>query len=47
MTSGMAMRLCFDLGLHINTAPYVEQGIMSVAESQSRQKVFWGSYIMN
>lgn len=28
------MRLCFDLGLHVNTDPYVERGILSTQEAQ-------------
>jgi hypothetical protein len=43
----MAMRLCFDLGLHIDTDIYVQQGIISAAESRARQTAFWGSYVMN
>lgn len=45
--SGMAMRLCFDLGLHINTDIYVQQEIISAAESRARQTAFWGCYVMN
>ncbi|KAF2716567.1 hypothetical protein K431DRAFT_289305 [Polychaeton citri CBS 116435] len=45
--SGMAMRLCFDLGLHLDAQPYVERGILSVAEAATRQKTFWSSYIIN
>ncbi|KAK3703945.1 hypothetical protein LTR37_014163 [Vermiconidia calcicola] len=44
---GMAMRLCFDLGLHIDTNIYVQQGIISAAESRARRSAFWGSYVMN
>lgn len=43
----MAMRLCFDLGLHINTDIYVEYQILSIEEAKSRQTVFWASYMMN
>ena len=43
----MAMRLCFDLGLHINTESYVEHGVMSADEAQVRQMTFWASYVMN
>jgi ABC-type polysaccharide/polyol phosphate transport system ATPase subunit len=43
----MAMRLCFDLGLHINTDIYVQQEIISAAESRARQTAFWGCYVMN
>ncbi|RMY05055.1 hypothetical protein D0867_10142 [Hortaea werneckii] len=44
---GMAMRLCFDIGLHIDTTPYVDHGVMSATESQARQTAFWASYVMN
>ncbi|KAF7186627.1 Nitrogen assimilation transcription factor nirA [Pseudocercospora fuligena] len=43
----MAMRMCFDLGLHVDTEPYVSQGIISLKESQDRQLAFWASYIHN
>lgn len=45
--SGMAMRLCFDLGLHVNVDSYVEQGIMGALEAHMRQVVFWASYVQN
>lgn len=45
--SGMAMRLCFDLGLHVNVDSYVEQGIMGAPEAHMRQVVFWASYVHN
>ncbi|KAI7481085.1 hypothetical protein KC351_g6590 [Hortaea werneckii] len=44
---GMAMRLCFDIGLHIDTTPYVDHGVVSATESQARQTAFWASYVMN
>ncbi|KAI7498850.1 hypothetical protein KC357_g256 [Hortaea werneckii] len=44
---GMAMRLCFDIGLHIDSTPYVDHGVMSATESQARQTAFWASYVMN
>ncbi|KAI6910048.1 hypothetical protein KC316_g3010 [Hortaea werneckii] len=44
---GMAMRLCFDIGLHIDTTPYVDHGVMSATESQARSTAFWASYVMN
>lgn len=43
----MAMRLCFDLGLHIDTSVYVEYSILSAEEAKARQTVFWASYMMN
>ena len=45
--SGMAMRLCFDLGLHVSTASYVEHSIMSALEAAVRQMTFWQCYVQN
>ncbi|PYH67756.1 transcription factor domain-containing protein [Aspergillus vadensis CBS 113365] len=42
--SGMSMRLAFDLGLHLDTTPYVEKGDISVHEADVRRIAFWGSY---
>ncbi|KAF4553591.1 Fungal specific transcription factor domain-containing protein 66 [Elsinoe fawcettii] len=44
---GMAMRLCFDLGLHVNTDTYVASRIMSQEESHARCTAFWSSYVLN
>lgn len=41
------MRLCFDLGLHVNVDTYVEKGVMSAAEARMREVVFWASYVHN
>lgn len=41
------MRLCFDLGLHLDTEPYVKQGAISVEEQKARQTAFWACYIIN
>lgn len=43
----MAMRLCFDLGLHVNVDSYVEKGVMSAVEARMREVVFWASYVHN
>ncbi|KAJ6071131.1 hypothetical protein N7499_009145 [Penicillium canescens] len=43
--SGMAMRLAFDLGLHLDMIPYVEKGIISAEECETRRTVFWGAYL--
>ncbi|KAJ6071138.1 hypothetical protein N7499_009152 [Penicillium canescens] len=43
--SGMAMRLAFDLGLHLDMTPYVEKGIISVEECNTRRTIFWAAYI--
>ncbi|PWY86812.1 fungal-specific transcription factor [Aspergillus heteromorphus CBS 117.55] len=42
--SGMSMRLAFDLGLHLDTTPYVEKGDISAHEADVRRITFWGSY---
>ncbi|KAI5235324.1 hypothetical protein E4T43_09354 [Aureobasidium subglaciale] len=44
---GMAMRVAFDLGLHIDSTGYVAQGVLTVAEARARQVAFWGCYISN
>jgi hypothetical protein len=41
------MRLAFDLGLHIDMAPYVAQGSISAAEAELRRMVFWGTYTLD
>ncbi|KAE8420968.1 fungal-specific transcription factor domain-containing protein [Aspergillus pseudocaelatus] len=43
--SGMAMRLAFDLGLHLDMTPYVEKGIISPEEADLRRMIFWGVYL--
>ncbi|KAJ5825686.1 hypothetical protein N7474_002824 [Penicillium riverlandense] len=43
--SGMSMRLAFDLGLHLDMTPYVNQGQMSPSEAEVRRAAFWGSYV--
>ncbi|KAG7416600.1 Nitrogen assimilation transcription factor nirA [Fusarium oxysporum f. sp. raphani] len=42
--SGMAMRLAFDLGLHIDPTPYVASGRMSDIEARVRNATFWGTF---
>jgi Fungal specific transcription factor domain len=41
---GMAMRLSFDLGLHIDMAPYVAEGTIGADEAELRRIVFWGTF---
>ncbi|OGM49506.1 hypothetical protein ABOM_001741, partial [Aspergillus bombycis] len=43
--SGMAMRLAFDLGVHLDMTPYVEKEIISPEEADLRRMVFWGVYL--
>lgn len=40
--SGMAIRLAFDLGLHLDTRQYVQDGTMTVEEARVRSVTFWG-----
>ncbi|KAF9875237.1 hypothetical protein CkaCkLH20_07057 [Colletotrichum karsti] len=42
--SGMAMRLAFDLALHVDMTQYVKRGSISEAEADLRKTVFWGAY---
>jgi hypothetical protein len=42
---GMAIRLAFDLGLHVDMTPYVAKGILTPAEADLRRDVFWAAYI--
>ncbi|KAI1125795.1 fungal-specific transcription factor domain-containing protein [Nemania abortiva] len=42
--SGMALRLAFDLSLHIDLSSYVDRGALSHEEASIRQTVFWGAY---
>ncbi|KAI1102678.1 fungal-specific transcription factor domain-containing protein [Jackrogersella minutella] len=42
--SGMAMRLAFDLALHVDMTAYVTRGYLSQAEADLRRTVFWGAY---
>ncbi|KAK8196234.1 fungal-specific transcription factor domain-containing protein, partial [Phyllosticta paracitricarpa] len=45
--SGMAMRLAFDLGLHLDMSSYVRQGKISSTEAEIRRVTFWGAYIVD
>jgi hypothetical protein len=44
INTGMAMRLSFDLGLHIDMAPHVVEGSITTDEAELRRIVFWGTY---
>jgi hypothetical protein len=46
-TLGMAVRLAFDLGLHKDMTPYVEQGIITLNEADLRRTIFWGAYLVD
>ncbi|KAK5049316.1 hypothetical protein LTR84_004245 [Exophiala bonariae] len=45
--SGMAMRLAFDLGLHVDVDPYVEQGTFTAQEGEARRTTFWSCVVVN
>jgi hypothetical protein len=38
------MRLAFDLGLHLDMAPYVERGTIRSEDAEVRCVTFWGVY---
>lgn len=42
MYTGMAVRLAFDLGLHVSSRRYVEEGKMTFAEANARNITIWG-----
>ncbi|KAL3458350.1 fungal-specific transcription factor domain-containing protein [Aspergillus heterothallicus] len=42
--SGMAMRLAFDQGLHLDMAPYVERGTIAFEDAEARRVTFWAAY---
>lgn len=44
---GMAMRLAFDLGLHLDMSSYVSDGSISAAEAELRRMAFWGAYTLD
>ncbi|KAI7554627.1 hypothetical protein KC331_g416 [Hortaea werneckii] len=43
--SGMAIRLAFDLGLHISTHRYVKNGSMRPEEANARNVTIWGCFM--
>ncbi|KAH6989305.1 fungal-specific transcription factor domain-containing protein [Ilyonectria sp. MPI-CAGE-AT-0026] len=45
--SGMAMRLAFDLALHVDLTPYVAKKSLTQAEANLRRDVFWGAYTVD
>lgn len=44
---GMAMRLAFDLGLHIDMSSHVAEGSISAGAATLRRMVFWGAYTLD
>lgn len=46
-STGMAMRLAFDVALHVDMTPYVKRGSVSQAEADLRKTVFWGAFTVD
>lgn len=44
---GMALRLAFDLALHIDLSPYVARGSVTAADAELRRTVFWAAYMVD
>lgn len=40
----MAIRLAFDLALHIDMSEYVSRGDITSADAELRRTVFWAAY---
>ncbi|KAJ5503526.1 transcriptional regulator family: Fungal Specific TF, partial [Penicillium fimorum] len=45
--SGMALRLAFDLALHIDLSSYVARGSVTAADAELRRTVFWAAYMVD
>ncbi|GFF91717.1 hypothetical protein IFM61392_09414 [Aspergillus lentulus] len=45
--SGSALRLAFDLALHLDMSSYVSAGMISAADADLRRTVFWTAYIVD
>ncbi|KAJ6002758.1 hypothetical protein N7451_005305 [Penicillium sp. IBT 35674x] len=45
--SGMAMRLSFDLALHLDMSEYVSKGDITSAGAEIRRTVFWAAYTVD
>ncbi|KAL4909505.1 hypothetical protein BDW74DRAFT_174707 [Aspergillus multicolor] len=43
--SGMAIRLAFNLALHLDMSSYVSSGVITTAGADLRRTVFWAAYI--
>ena len=43
----MALRLAFDLALHIDLSSYVARGSVSAADAELRRTVFWAAYMVD
>ncbi|KAL4928755.1 transcription factor domain-containing protein [Aspergillus undulatus] len=45
--SGMAIRLAFNLALHVNMSSYVSSGVITTADADLRRTVFWAAYTVD
>ena len=45
--SGMAIRLAFDMALHIDMSGYVSSGFITAADAKLRRTVFWAAYTVD
>ncbi|KAL4940033.1 hypothetical protein BDV06DRAFT_27066 [Aspergillus oleicola] len=45
--SGMAIRLAFNLALHLDMSSYVSSGIITPADADLRRTVFWAAYTVD
>lgn len=43
----MALRLAFDLALHIDLSSYVARGSVTAADAKLRRTVFWAAYMVD
>ncbi|KAL3437522.1 hypothetical protein BDV09DRAFT_201792 [Aspergillus tetrazonus] len=44
---GMAIRLAFNLALHLDMSSYVSSGVITKADADLRQTVFWAAYTVD
>ncbi|KAL3456563.1 hypothetical protein BJX64DRAFT_296570 [Aspergillus heterothallicus] len=45
--SGMAIRLAFNLALHLDMSSYVSRGLITAAHADLRRTVFWAAYTVD
>lgn len=43
----MAIRLAFDLALHLDMSRYVSSGFITAADAELRRAVFWAAYTVD
>lgn len=43
----MALRLAFDLALHLDMSSHVSAGILSATDANLRSTVFWTAYVVD